>query len=339
MRDPLPSVTSRTRRSALRRLPLSTFCMLVLALTLPLLGNFDLAAQLSPVTATVIKIDPPTGMRAHGAPVASAGLGVSLNVQSSEPPVFGRSRHESFYSPSLGRAMSYWIYLPPSYRATEQRYPVLYMLHGLNGSDQQWKDMGLFDQADALIRARQIAPLIIVTPQGDNGYWMNHIDGGPRWADYVTRDLIPQIDQSYRTLADGPHRAIGGLSMGGHGAIQLALNNPGLFDVVGGHSAVFRSETEAFPFFGTGAEYQRRDPVSLVQQGLPTPFALWLDNGALDPWLPRTHYFHELLLARGAAHSWQLDDGDHSQDYWQPRIPLYLAWYDQQLRSGGIAAP
>lgn len=332
----IPSIPALHKQRSPRwlRILLPTWCILLL-LVLPSLSALVVPGHRTPVQARVTRVNPVQGLRAHGAPIQGAGSGLSLRMQPTATPVPGRIRHVGFASAALGRTMSYWVYLPPSYRATQQRYPVLYMLHGLDGSDHQWKDMGLFEQADALIRARQIAPLIIVTPQGDNGYWMNQANNGPRWANYVTDDLIPHIDRSYRTLADAHHRAIGGLSMGGHGAIQLALHNPALFSVVAGHSPVFRSASEAFPFFGYGAEYTQHDPVSLVQQGMAVPFALWIDMGEHDRWLPRTRLFHELLEQRGVAHVWHVYQGDHNSDYWTPRIPLYLAWYDQALRAGG----
>lgn len=323
------------------RRAISALCLWLLVLLPGTLLLADLAAPFNrtSVSGTVTRVAPLSGTRANGAPIVGASVALSLRMEPATPTAVGRIRHGRFVSRSLDRTMSYWIYLPPNYRATTQRYPVLYMLHGLGGSEDQWKNMGFFDQADAMIRARQIAPLIIVMPQGDNGYWMNQADGGPRWSDYVTLDLIPHIDQTYQTLADGRHRAIGGLSMGGHGAIQIALNQPGLFGVVGGHSPVFRSATEAFPFFGYGEQYAQHDPVTIVQRGVAVPFALWLDMGIEDRWLPRTVLFHELLLERGVVHSWRLHEGDHDDRYWQPRIPLYLAWYDQALRAGGMRVP
>lgn len=245
---------------------------------------------------------------------------------------FGQTVHVCFYSQALDRRIDYWVYLPPGYGASTKRYPVLYMLHGRGGSSAQWRDWGLFAQADRMIRRGLIRPLLIVTPQGDDGYWMNHANGGPRWGDYITYDLIAQIDTSYRTIPDRRFRAIGGVSMGGHGAIQLALTNPGLFAVVGGHSAVFRRPAEAFAFFGTGKVYQQHDPISLVrdlQAGVP--FQLWLDIGDHDPWVRATLQFHRLLLDRQVPHSWHLFPGTHSASYWASHLAEYLSWYDAAL--------
>jgi S-formylglutathione hydrolase FrmB len=228
--------------------------------------------------------------------------------------------------------MHYWVYLPPEYDHSDQRYPVLYMLHGLNGSSLTWRAFGIFDQADRLIGDKVIAPLIIVTPQGDNGYWMNHVDNGPRYEDYLVSDVVMHVDTTFRTLATREHRAIGGVSMGGHGAIRLTLTHPELFTAAGGHSPVFRDQQQAFPFYGVGRDYQQRDPVSLVQLNTPVNGAVFIDMGAQDPWLPRTKLFHELLLSKGIEHTWLLRSGDHQTEYWVQHIPEYLRWYDAQLR-------
>lgn len=331
-------------RFSLRRV---WFVVVLLVLLVPLLLRAPVIKPLPPVSATVKRVAAPQGTQALSTPFNAppqAPNTVSARalfaLRQTEPVAPGRTRYISFYSAALGRSMDYWVYLPPMYNASRTRYPVLYMLHGLGGSSSQWKTMGLFKEADALIRNKQIAPLIIVTPQGDNGYWMNHADNGPRYGDYVINDLIPHIDQTYRTLADQRFRAIGGLSMGGHGALQLSINNPGMFSVVGAHSPVFRTQTEAFPFFGTGETYARRDPVTLVRDlGGTLPGAVWLDMGNEDPWLPRTSEFNRLLTARGIPHEWRLNPGGHQMEYWANRIPTYLKWYDQALRSGGKPPP
>lgn len=262
---------------------------------------------------------------------SSASRAISVLFQGSTAGG-GQARHARFFSRALGRQMDYWLYLPPGYGSSTQSYPVLYMLHGRGGSSAQWPSFGLFDQADRLIRGGQIAPLIIVTPEGDDGYWMNHANQGPRWGDYVTTDLVAYVDATYRTLPDRTHRALGGVSMGGHGAIELALTHPTLFAVVGGHSPVFRRQNEAFPFFGVGAVYQHHDPISLVRDlGVGVPFQLWLDMGDQDPWLRSTLAFHQLLAQRGIAHTWHLWPGGHQETYWERHVVDYLCWYDVAL--------
>ena len=252
----------------------------------------------------------------------------------------------SFYSDALGRTMPYVVYTPPGYGMSTRRYSVLYMLHGLGGSDTQWQSVGLFDVADRLIRARTIAPLIIVLPQGDAGYWMDHAGTDhAAWGTYTARDVVADVDAHYRTLADRAHRAIGGMSMGAHGAVQLALNHPDVFSVAGAHSLVLRRQDQAFPFFGTATDYAARDPYSIVAAA-PDALAqtsLWVDIGDRDPWTARTYQFENELLSLGIAHEWHVWQGDHSGTYWSSHLADYLGFYDRAFRGieprGRLALP
>ena len=311
-------------------------------LVVPLLVYRPQPRAVGEVAARITRVAPATGLQAHGALVAEqdptprtplAGLGLAPVGAEAE----GYATRVLLRSAVLDRTLNYWIYVPPGYAGSDQRYPVLYMLHGLGGSSNTWRAWGLFDAADRMIRAKQIAPLIIVAPQGDNGYWMNHVAGGPRWEDYVVQDLVPHIDLRYRTLPSRAYRAVGGVSMGGNGAIRLLLDHPELFGAAAGHSPVFRDQAQAFAFFGTGPDYERRDPVALVELlGARVAGDLWIDMGGEDEWLPRTVRFHEVLLQHGIQHRWSVAPGVHEPSYWEPRIPEYLRWYDSVLRPAAL---
>ena len=93
------------------------------------------------------------------------------------------------------------------------------LLHGNSGSYEEWAAYGLIDRADHMIVTHEILPMIIVLPQGDFSYWLNHGDDGPRYGDYIAVDLVRHINATYRVLAGPQNRAIGGLSMGGTGAL------------------------------------------------------------------------------------------------------------------------
>jgi putative tributyrin esterase len=239
-------------------------------------------------------------------------------------------REARFWSGGLAREMPYRIYLPPGYESNpHQRYPVLYMLHGLGGSNGDWQGLGLFNKATELIEAGAVPPMLIVTPEGERGYWMDHANGGPRFGAYVADDLVSMVDRDYRTLDDRGARAIGGMSMGGHGALQLALNNPETFSIVGAHSVALRRQHEAFEFFGRGADYRARDPVSLCESKLAVAqrLVLWLDIGADDGWVGGTAAFRERLTSLGIAHQWRLYPGGHDGAYWSEHTGDYLRFY------------
>jgi len=106
----------------------------------------------------------------------------SASAAASVPQSAPRALQSRFWSQSLGRQMPFRIYLPPGYESdTSVEYPVLYMLHGLGGSNADWQNQGLFDAATAMISRGEIPPMIIVTPEGESGYWVDHYTNGPRY--------------------------------------------------------------------------------------------------------------------------------------------------------------
>ncbi len=145
----------------------------------------------------------------------------------------------SYQSAIMGETMPFMIYLPPGYASSGQRYPVLYLLHGWGGDHGEWSWFGTQNTADTLIRAGAISPIIIVTPEGDKAYWFNHF-GGPRWGDYAALEFVDYIDRNFRTLARRESRAIGGLSMGGQGALSLGIRHADRFALVGLRSPSWR---------------------------------------------------------------------------------------------------
>ena len=207
--------------------------------------------------------------------------------------------------------------------------PVLYMLHGLNGSQVDWQRWGLYDVATNLIESRAIPPMIIVAPAGEGGYWMDHYNNGPRWGTYIARDLVSYIDATYATIPVAGYRAIGGMSMGAHGALQLALNNPGEFGIVGAHSLVVRNKQQAFPFFGDNAYFAKIDPVSIVtrEPSRTKGLRIWIDIGRSDTWFTSTNAFHGQLVSLAVPHTWNAWDGGHDGTYCASHIADYLRFY------------
>jgi enterochelin esterase-like enzyme len=245
----------------------------------------------------------------------------------------------SFYSQALGRAMPYRVYLPPGYESpirASQRYPVIYLLHGMGGRYDEWSGYGVEEVANQLLAGGRFAHVILVMPQGGLGYWMNQ-DGGTPWADYVAHDLVGHVDATYRTLAEREARAIGGLSMGAHGAVQLALNYPALFGVVGAHSPSIRSRETAPAYFGNESGFARRDPVTLVHDAqLADPPAIWIDAGETDFWKAGAEALHQALAARGWAHEWHVYPGEHDGWYWGDHLWEYLPYYSTAFARNGV---
>jgi enterochelin esterase-like enzyme len=256
-------------------------------------------------------------------------------VPASEP-LQGTLLDDRLLSPIIGDSFPYRVYLPPGYQSSAQkRYPVLYMLHGAGGNYTEWTDSFLPEQADRLMVAHEIPPMIVVMPDdGGQTYWANWSEGGPRWADYLTEDIVSTIDQRYRTPATAQSRAIGGLSMGGLGALNLAFQHPDIFGVVGAHSPSVRLEPDPTLWFLQGQTFWDNDPVWLAQNrpGLDS-LTIWLDAGDEDIWLPNIEAVHAALVDEGLHPIWHVFPGPHEAEYWIEHVPDYLRFYGGALKT------
>lgn len=141
---------------------------------------------------------------------------------------------EKFRSKAMGREMPYRVILPSEYSnqaSAAKRFPVVYLLHGLFGHFDNWTDR------TKLTTYAGEHNFIIVTPEGGDGWYTDSATvANDRYESYLIRELIPEIDKKFRTLADRDHRAIAGLSMGGYGSIKFGLRYPELFSIVGSFS-------------------------------------------------------------------------------------------------------
>jgi enterochelin esterase-like enzyme len=135
------------------------------------------------------------------------------------------------------------VYLPPDYnKQTKVRYPVVYLLHGFTvAANKTWiienegLRMNIRAMMDKLIAAQKVRPMILIMPDASNkfggSFYTNSITTG-NWEDFITRDLVNYVDKKYRTLSNTESRGIAGHSMGGYGAIKLALKHPDIYGVV-----------------------------------------------------------------------------------------------------------
>jgi|TARA_B110000116_G_C16752529_1_gene544083 putative tributyrin esterase len=169
--------------------------------------------------------------------VASAALIATLAIPFAVP-VSAQSLEldtVEFFSPAVDRAMKYNIVLPRGYDESTQRYPVLYLLHGLTQNYTAW---GLSNGTP--FYAGLYDDLIVVMPDAGNSWYVNWTseEGGQKnnWEDHIITDVINHVDWNFRTIARREGRAISGLSMGGYGAITLGLRHPEMFISIGSTS-------------------------------------------------------------------------------------------------------
>jgi enterochelin esterase-like enzyme len=244
-----------------------------------------------------------------------------------------RIEEQALHSYALDEDLTYLIYLPPGYDASTRRYPTVYLFHGVAGDPTEWPSIGIPDAADRLITDGAIQPMLIVFPEADASYYVNGATTGRRWEDYLLLELVPHVDGTYRTLARPESRALGGLSMGGEGALQLAMRYPDMFGVAGGHSPSSRLlfEHVAADVYGDEAYFRARSPFWLAQRGVGADVKLWIDVGDEDPWRWNARALHAALEAWGVEHEFNLFPGLHEGDYWIAHLEDYLGFYDRAL--------
>jgi len=186
-----------------------------------------------------------------------------------------------FESSALGVRKYYAIYLPPSYAsAAPRRFPVAYYLHGAGGSEGDWVQRGGIDVVMDSAIAAGMPEMIVVLPDGDDGWYTSwapdyrwracplrtdlreaaatYCVRRPRYDRYVAEDLVRHIDATYRTEADARHRGIAGLSMGGYGAMALASQYPGVWSAAASHSGVISLLASAVDTAAGTVEYAPR---------------------------------------------------------------------------------
>ncbi|MFL5896705.1 MAG: alpha/beta hydrolase [Thermoleophilaceae bacterium] len=210
------------------------------------------------------------------------------------------------------------------------RRPLLVFLHGRGGTENS--DMRNAAMFAGLAEAGRRAPVIAFPYGGRSSYWHNRRDG--RWSDWVVREVIPAIERRFHT--DRRRIAIGGISMGGYGALEIARLHPGRFCAAGGHSpAIWQTGGEtAAGAFDDAADFARHD---LVGSARRTPHVwgrtrLWVDAGATDPFQPGDRAFVRALRNGNVAVSAHLrSHGGHEHSYWQRHWRDYVAFYARAL--------
>ena len=206
---------------------------------------------------------------------------------------------------------------------------LLIFLHGRGGSEETFTGAEAVYEGLAELGAR--APVVAFPDGGDHSYWHDRRSG--RWDRYVMREVIPAVVRRFDV--DPGRVAVGGISMGGFGAYNLALRHPRRFCAVGGHSAAlwFEAGETAPGAFDDAADFNRNDVVGEVRAD-GDPFAgmrVWNDYGDEDPFRSYNEGFVDHLRADGvdlSAHSWS---GGHDGDYWNRHWPAYLRFYANAL--------
>lgn len=258
----------------------------------------------------------------------------------------GRIDTVRFQSKLINAPLPYNVILPPDYDTSRTtRYPVLYLLHGLMGHYSDW--LQRTNVADYAAEYR----MIIVMPEGNDG-WYTDSAGVPtdKYESYILKELIPDVQQRYRTIEARYGRAIAGLSMGGYGAVKFGLKSPSTFVFAGSVSGAFGitrlSEKEAgdrwqefLKLFGPpGGETRVGNDLfdiigKLAAARVPALPYFYFDCGTEDTmWIPFNRELAALMFEKKIPHEFRQLPGDHSWGYWDRQVQEILKIASEKMR-------
>ena len=250
-------------------------------------------------------------------------------------------KDDTVASAALGRTMKYRVLLPDGYEGSDERYRALYLLHGLTGDYMDWST-----RTDLAAIARSV-PIVIVMPDGENAWYTNAADRGPRFEDYIADDLVKDVENKYRVIRSRYGRAIAGLSMGGYGALKIGLKRPGIFVAAGGFSSALgvtdpkfdddmvSFKDQLYRIYGPAGSDTRTSNDILLIAGKAKPEtapALYLDCGTSDGLLEESRGLAAILQKRGFAYEYHEVPGAHTWQYWNRRIEIFLPWLMRAFR-------
>jgi putative tributyrin esterase len=251
-----------------------------------------------------------------------------------------------FQSKLVNVTLPYNVILPADYDTSRTtRYPVLYLLHGLTGHYSDWlQRTNVADYASPY-------SLIIVMPEGNDGWYTDSATvPGDKYESYILKELLPDVEQRYRTIEARYGRAIAGLSMGGYGAIKFGLKAPQTFAFAASMSGAFGvtrlsekdtpdSWRDSMKLFGpTGSETRHANDLFELIQNLPAqriqslPY-FYFDCGTEDSTsiFPFNRELSALMYEKKIPHEFRELPGDHSWGYWDRQIQEILRLAGQKL--------
>jgi S-formylglutathione hydrolase FrmB len=243
------------------------------------------------------------------------------------------------YSAAMHKNIKAVVVKPNDY-AAGKRFPVIYLLHGYSGTYADW-----IQKAPVIADLADTYHVIIVCPDGNFSGWYfdSPVNSEWKYETYIAGELVNYIDKHYATMADRKHRAITGLSMGGHGALFLAFKHLDVFGAAGSMSGGV--DIRQFPdkfgieqVLGKYSEHPERweqnSVVNMLYLLKPNDLAITFDCGYDDMMYASNQELHQDLLERKIPHDYTIRPGGHSWEYWSNSINYQVLFFSRYFKYG-----
>ncbi len=245
------------------------------------------------------------------------------------------------------------VVLPASYAKSKTAYPVLYLLHGGFGHYRDWIEKTPDKQL--LHRLADAYNLIIVLPEGEvfSYYIDSPVEKGSQFESYIVKDVVPKIDDTYRTIRSSKARAISGLSMGGYGALYLTARHPDVFCTAGSMSGALNPDMMGWrlsPDVATNiknafaaimgptesVDYSIYSVISMADVIKKNGTKLIFDCGVDDFLIEPNRELHRRLVFNQTPHDYSERPGGHSWDYWQNSLPHHVLFFYEVFKTNKV---
>ncbi len=257
--------------------------------------------------------------------ILSAGLSSAATVEVLSIP-----------SKKMGRDIPATLILPDAYAQEDQRFQVVYLLHGAGGNHAGWNN------ATDISQLADQYEVIVVCPDGGRTSWYfdSPIDPTYQYETFVAKECVEYIDNSYRTKAQRESRALCGLSMGGHGALYLAIRHLDTFSIAvplsgGVDIRPFPNNWDIAVRLGSKKTHEKNwethTVINLAKQLKNGDLSISLDCGTEDVFLKVNRALHQQLLDAGITHNYEEHPGAHNWNYWKDAITRQMKFIDQQF--------
>lgn len=300
-------------------------------------------------------------LRAAAVVLASGLFAIAAANSLARPPAATTLDCGTVPSTILGHDVGVCVDLPSDYNSSgDRRYPVLYCLHGLFENERSWGERGGKEILDGLVSGGDVGPFIVVLPDGGRSFYVNSFDGRERYEDFFIQELVPAMDKKYRTIPTPAERGVAGTSMGGYGALHLAMRHPEVFGSASSQSAaLLPTLPHPLPTEGRWGHYasilrepfgnplneswwDANNPLKLAED--PSKFAhlkLYFDCGDQD-----RYGFNEgaaaldkILTEKGFPHEYHLRSGGHGWSYLADYMKYALEFQWACFSAGGAKKP
>jgi enterochelin esterase-like enzyme len=274
-------------------------------------------------------------------------LGLTLGLAATALAQAGEVFLETFKSNAVGRDYNYTVYLPDDYTKNALRYPVLYLLHGAGGDENEWLQKGgVRETMDALIARKVIKPMIVVMPGHTQAWW---VDGNKEKGETaLMKELLPHAEGKYRIDAQRANRLMAGLSAGGYGTANIVFKYPQMFAAAAILSpAIYdptppdHSSAMRHPPFQKDGKFDQATWTSLLYtqhidkyKAGGTVVPLFINSGDHDTFgiaLQSAMLYEKLRLHQPGQVELRIVDGDHEWAVWRDTLAEALQFMNSRI--------